>query len=110
MCTNNSAKCNRWYPTAVERAAARKRCSCCKHRENPDDSKILGAYCKANRTYREEVRKFEIKHEQRVIDRDNGSFFRFVNIKLSYKRDLGAVNNFAGDIVTGDQEVHHMLR
>jgi len=91
--TNNSAKCNHWYPDAVKHVVARKRC------ENPDDSKILGAYHKANRTYREEVCMFEIKREQWIIDGDNaGSFFRFVNSKLSWKRGPGALNNDASDI------------
>jgi len=76
-----SAKCDRWYPAAVTRAVARKRCLWRKHRENPDDSKILAAYRKANRTYREEVRVLEIKREQWVIDRDNaGSLFRLSTI------------------------------
>jgi len=59
--TNNSAKCNRWCPAAVKRAVARNHCLWRKHREKPDDSKILRSYRKANHTYREEVCKFEIK-------------------------------------------------
>jgi len=33
-----------------------------------------------------------------------GSFFRFVNSKLSCERGLGALSSDNGDIVTGDQE------
>ena len=110
LSTNASAKCNRWYPAAVKRAVARKRCLWRKHRENPGDPVIRAAYRKAHWTYRQEVRKFEIKREQRVIERDNaGSFFRFVNSKLSCKRGLGALTSESGDVITDDLERANLL-
>jgi len=107
---NTSAKCSRWYPAAVKRAATRKRYLWRKHRESPEDSNALAAYRIADRSYRQEVRKYEIKREQRVIDQDNaGSFFRFVNSKLSCKRGLSALSSDNGDIVTGDQKRANLL-
>ena len=71
---------------------------------------IQAAYRKADWTYRQEVRKFEIKREQRAIERDNaGSFFGFVNRKLSCKRGLGALTSDSGDVITGDQERANLL-
>ena len=91
---------------------ARKRCLWRKHRENPGDPRGItrAAYRKADRTYRQEVRKFEIKREQRVIERDNASsFFRFVNSKLSCKRGLGALTSESGDVMTDDLERANLL-
>ena len=71
---------------------------------------IHAAYRKAERVYRQEIHKFEIKREQRVIERDNaGSFFRFVNSKLTCKRGLGALKSDCGDVITGDQERANLL-
>jgi hypothetical protein len=110
LSVDSGAKFNRWYPAAVKRAIVRKRCLWRKHRVNPDDPVIHAAYRKADRMYRLEVRKFEIKREQRVIERDNaGSFFRFVNSKLSCKRGLGALATDCGDVITGDQERANLL-
>jgi len=48
------------------------------------------------------VHIYEIKSEQRVIDQDNaGSFFRFVNSKLSCKRGLGALSSDSGGFLSG---------
>ena len=67
-------------------------------------------YRSADQRYWQEVRKFEIRREQRVIERDNtGSFFRFVNSKQSCKRGLGALKSDDGDVITGDQERANLL-
>ena len=75
---DNSVKCRRWYPAALKRAIARKRCLWRKHRESPDDERLLAAYHGAERKCRQMLRDYEIKRENRVIDSDNaGSFFPF---------------------------------
>ena len=56
------------------------------------------------------MRKSEIKREQRTVERDNaGSFFRFVNSKLSRKRGFGALTSERGDVISGDQERANLL-
>ncbi len=107
---DNSVKCRRWYPAALKRAIARKRCLWRKHRESPDDERLLAAYHSAERKCRQMLRDYEIKRDNRVIDSDNaGSFFRFVNGKLSCKRGLGAINDEKGGVITGDAERANLL-
>jgi hypothetical protein len=40
---------------------------------------------------------------------DAGSFFGFINSKLSCKRGLGALTSDSGDVITGDQERANLL-
>ena len=80
------------------------------HRENPGDPVTRADYREADGTYRQEFRKFKIKREHRVIERDNAeSFFRFVNRKLSSKRGLGALTNGSGIVITDDLERANLL-
>jgi len=103
-------KCKRWYPAALRQAIIRKRCLWRRHRENPDDSRATAAYRDAEQKCRYLLRQYEIKREQKVIDSDNaGSFFRFVNGRLSCERGLGALNDDNGGIVTGDAERANLL-
>ena len=107
---DNSVKCRRWYPAALRRAIVRKRCLWRKHRESPDDERLLEAYHGAEGKCRQLLREYEIKRENRVIDSDNtGSFFRFVNGKLSCKRGLCAINDDKGGVITGDAERANLL-
>ena len=108
--SSSSVKCKRWYPAAIKHAVARKRCLWRKHRESPDDVNLLAAYRRVDEKYRQLVRQHEIKREQRVIESDNaGSFFRFVNGKLSCRRGLGALNDDNGDVVTSDIDRANLL-
>ena len=105
-----NVKCQRWYPAAIKHAVARKRCLWRKHRESPDDVNLMAAYRRADEKYRQLVREHEIKREQRVIESDNvGSFFRFVNGKLSCRRGLGALNDDNGNVVTSDIDRANLL-
>ncbi len=105
-CTKN----RRWYPAAVRRAIARKKCLWRKHRYRPDDATALENYRDAEQKCRRLLLDYEIKREQNVIDNNNaGGFFRFVNSKLSCKRGLGALCNDNGEAIVGDAERANML-
>ena len=51
-----------------------------------------------------------MKREQKVIECNNaGTFFNFINNKLSCKRGLGALNNDNGNVITDDSERANLL-
>jgi len=52
----------------------------------------------------------EWKKEQQIIERYNaGSFYRFVNSKLSCKRGLGALSKSTGGVIVGEAERADLL-
>ena len=100
-------KNRRWYPAALRRAIARKRCL---HRRRSRNGTALAAYHDAERQCRQMLRDYEIRREQKVIDSNNaGSFFRFVNGKLSCKSGLGALSSDSGDVITSDADRANLL-
>jgi len=51
-----------------------------------------------------------MKREQKVIECNNaGTFFIFINNKLSCKRGLGALNHDNGDVITDDGDRANLL-
>jgi hypothetical protein len=53
---------------------------------------------------------YEIKCEQKVIERNNaGCFYRFVNNKLSCKRGLGALSDNKGGVIVSNAERADLL-
>jgi len=51
-----------------------------------------------------------MKREQNVIECNYaGTFFNFINNKLSCRRGLGALNNDNGDVITDDSERANLL-
>ncbi len=70
-------------------------------KDNPSDAKIEAQYRRAEVRNRTLIRDFELKSENRVI-RDNivGSFYKFVNKRLSSKHGIGALRRCNGELVT----------
>jgi len=102
-CANT--KCRRWYPAALRRAISRKCCLWRKKRDDPSNTNIAASYTAAERKCKKLLRNYEIKKEQQIIERNiAGSFYRFVDSKLSCKRDLGALSKSTGDVIVGDAE------
>jgi len=63
---------------------------------NPSNIKISLACKKSVLKCKSQIRKFEIKKEQRVInDNNTGSFCKFINKKLSCKKGVSALHNSA---------------
>jgi len=72
--------------------------------------KISMAYKKSVLKCKSQIRKFEIKKEQRVInDNNTGSFYKFINKKLSCKKGVSALQNSAGNLVINDFERSTLL-
>jgi len=68
------------------------------------------AYHAAKLKCRNVLRDYEIKREQKVIERNNaGCFYRFVNNKLSCKRGLGALGDGNGGVIVSDAERADLL-
>jgi len=105
-----NVKCRRWYPAALRHSIHKKRCLWRKKRDNPNNAVLAAAYRTAEHECRQLLRDYEIKVEQKIIERKNaGSFYRFVNNKLSCKRGLGALNGGNGDVIVSDAERANLL-
>ena len=105
-----NVKYRRWYPAALRHAISKKRCLWSKKRDDPNNATLAAAYHTAEQKCKQLLRDYEIKKEQKVIERNNaGSFYRFVNNKLSCKRGLGALSDSSGDVIVSDAERADML-
>jgi hypothetical protein len=98
------------YPSGIKRAIARKLCLWHKRKENPSNCVIASAYRTATARCRHLIKQFELKKEQKVIDSKNtGTFFRFVNKRLSCKRGIGALRNKQNATIASDTERANLL-
>jgi hypothetical protein len=95
-----------WYPVSIRRALARKRCLWRCHSRNRNDENITAAYKSAERECRQLIHMFELKKEQKVISSNNiGTFFKFVNKKLSSRNGVGALRNkLDGGVIVNDDD------
>ena len=100
----------RWYPAALRRAIARKKCLWRKRRDHPGATAALMNYHKAELKCNQLLREYEIKREEKIIESGNaGSFYRFVNGKLSCKRGLGTLSDGSGNTITSDADCANLL-
>jgi hypothetical protein len=104
-CASASSTYNRYYPKLVRKAIARKRCLWRKHKNEPTNIKTTEAYKQAERLCAELLNQHEIQLEQRCLRSNNiGSFYKFVNSRLSCKSGVGAIRANNGETVTNDKE------
>jgi len=97
---NSNIKSRRWYPAALRHAINKKRCLWCRKRSDLTNTLLSTAYHTAELKFRNLLRDYEIKREQKIIERNNVCcFYRFVNNKLSCKRGLGALGNGKGGVI-----------
>ena len=79
-------------------------------RNDPSSAVVAAVYHTAELKCRRLLRDYEIKKEQKIIECNNaGSFYRFVNNKLSCRRGLGALHNNMGDVIVSDAERADLL-
>ena len=79
-------------------------------RYDPNNAISAAAYRTAEHKCKQLLRDYEIKIEQKIIQRNiAGSLYRFVNNKLSCKRGLCALNDGNGDVVVSDVERTNLL-
>jgi hypothetical protein len=110
LCASASSTNKRSYPKSVRKAIARKRCLWRKHKKEPTNTKITEAYKKAERLCTELLGQYEIQQEQRCLRSNNfGSFYKFVNSRLSCKSGVGAIRANNGETVTNDKKKAEML-
>jgi hypothetical protein len=89
----------RWYPAAL-RHLHKKRCLWIKKRDDFNNAVLAAVYRTVEHKCKQLLRDYEIKMGKKIIERNNtGSFYRFVNNKLSCKRGLGPLNDGNGDVI-----------
>ena len=98
------------YPPGIKRSIARKRCLWRQHKKHPHDNNIKAAYNKIADKCRQLISKYELKTEERVISDNNvGSFYKFVNKRLSCKQGVSVLKKINGEIITDDAERADLL-
>ena len=98
------------YPPGIRRAMARKRCLWRQRRFKPDDLVIRAAYKAAHYKCKLMIHRYEIKQEQKVIENNNtGSFYAFINKKLSCKKGVGALRDEQGNTIISDESRADLL-
>jgi Reverse transcriptase (RNA-dependent DNA polymerase)/Endonuclease-reverse transcriptase len=103
-------KARKHYPIGVRKAIARKRCLWRQHKLQPNDTRIEASYRAASGRCRQLIRNHELKSEHKVINAKNaGSFYNFINKKLSCKKGVGALTDAAGNIITDDKHRAEVL-
>ncbi len=99
-----------WYPAGIKRAIARKRCLWRQHKLKPEDANIAAAYDVAASKCKRLIQRFELRKEQKVVDsNDTGSFYNFVNRRLTCKKGVGALRKDNNEIVMSDNERANFL-
>jgi hypothetical protein len=107
---NVAIKNRHWYPAALRHAISKKRSLWGRKRRDPNNVMLNAAYRAIDLKCRNLLRDYEIKHEQKVIERNNaGCFNRFVKNKLSCKRGSGALSDNNGSVIVSDAEHADLL-
>jgi len=73
---------------------------------------LKATYIAAQYKWKQSIRNYEIKREQKIIDSNNiGSFYSFVSMKLSCKKGVGALRDEQGNrpSVTNDASRAYLL-
>ena len=93
------------YPKNIRNAMSRTHCLWKRHRQNLLDTNILLAYKAAEVKCRDLIPGFEVRKEREIINsKNNGSFDRHVNKRLSNGRGIGTLIDASGSPVTNDKE------
>ena len=104
----NSAKsCTRrkHYPLYLRKLTAKKRLLWKKCKANQHDPLIQKQYSVCVNNWRQELRSFHKQAEIDIVESDNlGNFYRYVNKRLTYRRDLSALIDTDGTVVVDDVE------
>ena len=71
---------------------------------------IAAAYDVAASKCKRLIQRFELRKEQKVVDsNDTGSFYNFVNRRLTCEKGVGALQNDNNEIVVSDNERANFL-
>jgi len=98
-CVSTVAKQSRRepYPKTVRNALARKRCLWRAHRKDLENSRLFLRYKNCETECRNMIQKHELAKEAKVISADNnGSFYKFVNNRLTCSTGIATLKDNAG--------------
>ena len=85
------------YPHNIKSAIARKRCLWRQLRNDRHNNVLRHTYKQAGAKCRLLIYKYELKKERKIVqDNNTGSFYKFINEKLSCKRGVGALCDNTG--------------
>ena len=98
------------YPARIRRMMSRKRTLWKLHKQHPDNNVILYNHKMSHIECRREIMKFEADRETEVIENNNtGSFYKFVNKRLSSRGNIGMMTNDQGEVVHSNTEKADIL-
>jgi len=97
------------YPSGIKRCNARKRYLWRQHKKHPHDGDIKTAYNKIANKCRQPIKNYELKKEWVINDNKVGSFYKFVNKRLSCNQGFTVLINSNGEIITDDAERANLL-
>jgi len=93
------------YPLSLRKLTAKKRLLWKKFRDSQHDPVVRRQYLACVKNWRQELKCFERQVESNIIESNNlGKFYRYVNKRLTYRRDLGALIGTDGATVVDDEE------
>ena len=99
------------YPKNVHNAMSRKDCLWKHHRQNPLDTNILLAYKAVEVKCRDLITEFEVRKEREIINsKNNGSFYRHVNKRVSNGRVIGTPIDVSGSPLPNDKEKANLFK
>ena len=91
------------YPPKIKRAIARKSCLWRKLKSDPSNDKLAASYKNAESRSRALLSNYELKLENDVINSNNiGSFYNFINKRLTRKSGIGALSIADGEFCTDE--------
>ena len=93
------------YPLSLRKLTAKKRLLWKKLRDSQHDPVVRRQYLACVKNWRQELKCFERQMETNIIESNNlGKFYRYVNKRLTYRRDLGALIGTDGATVVDDEK------
>ena len=97
-------------PRVIHRLLNKKLSLYRQYRTRPADTGLRTRYNQACAKYKLSVRTNEIEKERKVLDANNpGSFYKYVNSKLTCKSGIGTLVNSNGDDITDDDGKANLL-
>ena len=104
--SNNTKK----YPSKIRYLISRKRCLWRLSRQHPDQPDLSMNYRILANECRKAIRQYEIDKENDIIESENiGTFYNYINKKLSNRSGIGVLLDSNGDPVSTDDKKAELL-
>ena len=106
----NLSKSNRKYPKSVRKLQSKKSKVWRAMKMKPDDDKLVSKYKQLATQCNDAIRAHEIEQETKIIQSDNiGTFYKFVNNRLSHPSGIGVLYSSNGDAIIEDSDKAELL-